>query len=75
MPDSLEVSDLEEFIDTYLQVIIAEANEAGFSSDEILAALRQAIERQRLAFEEDPDPAEDPPPGNMDRLASSATKH
>jgi hypothetical protein len=76
MPDSLEISDLEDFVDVYLQVIIAEANEAGFSSEEILAALADALERQRRAFEEDPDPAEDQAPRKPTRFRPSAsTKH
>lgn len=76
MPQSLEISDLEDFIDVYLQVIIAEANEAGFSSAEILTALGDAIERQRHAFDEDPDPADDPAPRKARPFRPSAsTKH
>jgi len=76
VPQSLEISDLEDFIDVYLQVIIAEANEAGFSSEEILTALSDALERQQRAFEEDPDPAEDKAPRKARPFRPGAsTKH
>jgi hypothetical protein len=64
MLDTLDTADLRDFLDAHIQVLIAEANEAGFGTEEILNELRDIIERQRIAHDADPDPAEDPSPDN-----------
>jgi hypothetical protein len=60
MQDTLDQADLTDFLSAHIQVLIAEANEAGFGTDEILAALSHIISAQRLAYDADPDPADDP---------------
>jgi hypothetical protein len=60
MHDTLDTADLRDFLHAHIQVLIAEANEAGFGTEEILAELRDIIEQQRIAYDADPDPAEDP---------------
>ncbi|UVC12400.1 hypothetical protein IHQ71_30835 (plasmid) [Rhizobium sp. TH2] len=41
--------------------IMATANAAGYSSEEVLTALELIVKNARIALEEDPDPADDPP--------------
>lgn len=50
---------LDDFLNTRLQMLIAEANGAGFGSEQILAGLTRLVQRQWHAYDEDPDPAED----------------
>lgn len=57
---SLDKNDLEDFLGSRLQALIADANEAGFATQDVIAGLRHALEQQRLAYEADPDPADDP---------------
>ena len=64
MLDTLDSADLRDFLHAHIQVVIAEANEAGFGTAEILAELRDILDKQRLAYDADPDPAEDPDPDN-----------
>jgi hypothetical protein len=40
--------------------MIAEANEDGFGTEEILAELGDLLQQQQMAYDADPDPAEDP---------------
>lgn len=40
--------------------IMATANAAGYSSEEVVTALELIVKNARIALEEDPDPADDP---------------
>ena len=40
--------------------IMATANSAGYSSEEVLAALELIVKNARIGLEKDPDPADDP---------------
>ena len=60
MRDTHDAKDLQNFLDIRLQTLIAEANEAGFGTADILAGLSHAVEQQRLAYDSDPDPADEP---------------
>lgn len=40
--------------------LIAEANDAGYGTDEALQALIAAVAKQRIIISRDPDPADDP---------------
>jgi hypothetical protein len=62
MPETLDTADLRDFLDAHIQVMIAEANEAGFGTGEILVELRDIVEQQQIAYDADPDPADDPRP-------------
>jgi len=46
-------------------VLIAEANEAGFGTEEILAELGDLLQQQQIAYDADPDPADDPHPDDV----------
>lgn len=54
-----KAASLDDFLNTRLQTLIAEANEAGFGSEQVLAGLTRMVQRQWHAYDEDPDPAED----------------
>jgi hypothetical protein len=66
MRDTLDSKDLSDFLQAHIQVLIAEANEAGFGTEEILTELRAIVEQQRIAYNTDPDPADDPDPDDGD---------
>lgn len=53
-------ADLRELLHSRLEILIADANEAGFATRDVLAGLRAELEEQRHVYDEDPDPAEDP---------------
>lgn len=57
-PDRLVA--LEHALDSHATELIADAAEAGYSTAEVLMALKMVCERQYAALAEDPDPAEDP---------------
>lgn len=53
-------ADLQDFLHSRLELLIADANEAGFATKDVLAGLRDELEQQAHLYEEDPDPADDP---------------
>jgi hypothetical protein len=57
---------LRDFLHSRLGLLIADANEAGFSTTDVLAGLRNELDRQRHGYEKDPDPADDPDNGATD---------
>lgn len=50
----------EEAMDYALRDIVDAANEAGWSTPELLSAIERVIPNMRKAYAEDPDPADDP---------------
>lgn len=52
--------DLQEELDAEVAETIAEANEAGYGTEETVEALEEVIENTKLALDLDPDPADDP---------------
>jgi hypothetical protein len=64
MRDTLNSKELIDFLSDHIQVIIADANEAGFGTREILAEFSRILDQQQQAYDADPDPAEDPVPGS-----------
>jgi len=57
-PDRLVA--LEHALDSHATELIADAAEAGYSTAQVLMALKMLCERQYTAIAEEPDPAEDP---------------
>ena len=53
-------ADCEEAMDIAIRGLIDLANNAGWKTPEVLAAIGSAIVHQRIAYSEDPDPADDP---------------
>jgi hypothetical protein len=56
---SERVGGIDDFLSMRLETLIAEANEAGFGTGQVLAGLTRLVQRQWHAHDEDPDPAED----------------
>lgn len=52
--------ELEEAFDARLAELLAEANDAGYGSEEAVEALLSAAKHQAYANGRDPDPADDP---------------
>lgn len=52
--------ELQEALDRRITEILAEVNDAGYSSEEGLDALAEVIANAREAHCTDPDPADDP---------------
>ena len=52
--------ELQEALDRQVTEILAQVNDAGYSSEEGLDALAEVIEKARRALCVDPDPADDP---------------
>lgn len=53
--------DLEQQLDDKVSELIAEANDAGYGTEEALEALDEVVDSQKIIYSEDEDPAEDPP--------------
>lgn len=53
--------DCQEAVEPDLQKIIADANTHGWGTLESISAMEEVLKNLRLAYAEDPDPAEDPP--------------
>lgn len=51
--------ELEEALDGKVTEVVAEANDAGYGTDEALDALDDVVDNQKLIYDEDPDPADD----------------
>lgn len=52
--------DCQEAVEPDLQRIIADANKNGWGTIETITAIEEVMKNLRLAYAEDPDPAEDP---------------
>lgn len=52
--------ELEESLDGKVGDLIAEANDAGYGTEETLEALDEVVDNQKVIYLEDPDPADDP---------------
>jgi hypothetical protein len=58
MPD--RPNDLHALLRLRLQEAIAEANEAGRSTEDVLETLSLVLLEEQTAYDRDPDPADDP---------------
>lgn len=58
--DPERLIERERSLDAHIVELIAEAADAGYSTAEVLIALRMVCEHQHSALAEDPDPADDP---------------
>lgn len=52
--------ELQEALDRQINEILAQVNDAGYSSEEGLDALAEVVANARKALYVDPDPADDP---------------
>lgn len=52
--------ELEARLDDEVSVLVAEANDAGYGTEEALEALDEVVDNQKAIYSEDPDPADDP---------------
>jgi hypothetical protein len=60
LQDPNRLVELEQQLEAHMSDVIAEAADAGFSSAEVLMALRVVCERQHVALSADPDQSDDP---------------
>jgi len=51
---------LKQQMSDKLELMIAEANEEGFGTEEALDALDAVVDNAKVIYDEDPDPAADP---------------
>ncbi len=51
----------QEEVDGPLQMILDEATTHGWGTVETISAMEEVLKNMRIAYAEDPDPAEDPP--------------
>ena len=54
----------QEAVDGPLQELIDRATTHGWGTIETITAMEEVLKHLRLAYAEDPDPAEDPPPAD-----------
>jgi hypothetical protein len=47
-------------MDVALRTVMDAGNAAGWSTPEMLSAIERAVPNMRIAYNEDPDPADDP---------------
>lgn len=52
--------DCEEAVDAKLRDLVDAANNAGWTTPEVLSAIERVVPHMRAAYNEDPDPADDP---------------
>ena len=53
-------TELQAALDDRVSELLAEANDAGYSTDEALDALQAVVKNQAQISDQDPDPADDP---------------
>lgn len=53
-------SRLDRALDDHILKVMMHLNQKGFGTDEILESLERVCRHRRDAYDEDPDPAEDP---------------
>lgn len=53
-------NELQAEMDDRVSELLAEANDAGYSTDEALDALQAVVKNQAQISDQDPDPADDP---------------
>ena len=54
----------QEEVEGPIQVIIDQANMHGWTTLETITAMEEVLTNIRIAYDEDPDPVEDPPPAD-----------
>jgi hypothetical protein len=52
--------ELEQQLERHMSELMAEAADAGYSTAEVLMAVKVVCDRQHMALAADPDPADDP---------------
>lgn len=63
--DPERIRELEASFDDRVSELLAEANDAGYGTDEATKALLKVVRNQAVISEEDPDPASDPIEADM----------
>lgn len=58
--DPARYNELKASLDDRVSELVAEANDAGYSTGETMAALLAVVQNQAVISAEDPDPADDP---------------
>lgn len=58
--DPERLNELKASLDDKVSELVAEANDAGYSTGETMAALLTVVQNQAVISAEDPDPADDP---------------
>lgn len=58
--DPERLNELKASLDDKVSELVAEANDAGYSTGETMAALLTVVQNQTVISAEDPDPADDP---------------
>ena len=58
--DPERIRELEAALDDRVSELLAEANDAGYSTEEATQALLKVVRNQAVISEQDPDPADDP---------------
>lgn len=58
--DPERLRELEASFDDKVSELLAEANDAGYGTEEATAALLKVVKNQAIIASEDPDPAADP---------------
>lgn len=53
-------NELKASLDDKVSELVAEANDAGYGTDETMEALLSVVQNQAVIAAEDPDPADDP---------------
>ena len=53
-------NELKASLDDKVNELVAEANDAGYGTDETMEALLAVVQNQAVIVAEDPDPADDP---------------
>lgn len=59
--DPERMRELEATLDDRVSELLAEANDAGYSTAEATRALLKVVQNQAAISDADPDPADDPP--------------
>ncbi|RYG65857.1 hypothetical protein EON80_16550, partial [bacterium] len=60
LEDPNRLVELEQQLENHMSEVLAEAADAGYSSAEVLIALKVVCERLHAALTADPNPADDP---------------
>ena len=59
MLDRTEPENLQEFLKSRLETLIADANATGWVTEDVLSGLTMIMQNHWLAYDHDPDPADD----------------
>ncbi|MDB5524956.1 MAG: hypothetical protein JWM58_2719 [Rhizobium sp.] len=59
MPERTDPINLQDFLNARLEALVADANAAGWGTEDVLAGLTKVMQNQWRAYDHDPDPADD----------------